>query len=69
MERQQVSSSNIRSIGHDEETEVLEVEFKSGAVYQYSGVSAHLAQNLLGATSVGSYFAANIKDNFQFKRV
>lgn len=69
MERRSVSSSNIQSIGYDEETQVLEVEFKSGAVYQYTGVNVHLAHNLLGATSVGSFFAQNIKDSFSFKRV
>lgn len=35
MERQYVSSSNIASIGYDPDNQVLEIEFLSGAVYQY----------------------------------
>ena len=35
MERQYVSSSNIASIGYDPDNLVLEIEFLSGAVYQY----------------------------------
>ena len=38
MERQYVSSSNIASIGYDPDNQVLEIEFLSGAVYQYYDV-------------------------------
>ena len=38
MIRQPVSSSNIRSIGYDSESNTLEIEFHSGGVYQYFGV-------------------------------
>ena len=38
MERQYVSSSNIASIGYDPDNLVLEIEFLSGAVYQYYDV-------------------------------
>lgn len=31
-------SSNIESIAHDPTTDTMEVEFKSGARYKYSGV-------------------------------
>lgn len=33
MERVKVSSSNIRSIGYEESTKTLEIEFKQGSVY------------------------------------
>ena len=44
MDRNQVASSNIRSIGYDMQTQTLEVEFLSGWVYQYYGVPEFLHQ-------------------------
>lgn len=40
MVRQPVSSTAVMSVGHDPATNTLEVEFRSGAVHQYEGVSA-----------------------------
>jgi hypothetical protein len=39
MDRKRVSASNIRSIGYDAGEQVLEIEFPSGSIVQYSGVS------------------------------
>ena len=38
MERQSVSSSNLRSIGYDHSSSTLEVEFNNGSIYQYFDV-------------------------------
>lgn len=38
MTRTQVKSSNLKSIGFDEDKKELEVEFQGGRVYTYSGV-------------------------------
>lgn len=35
MEREPVVSSNIASIGYDENNNILEVEFNNGNVYEY----------------------------------
>lgn len=61
MIRQPVSSSNISSVGYDERTQTLEVEFHSRAVYQYYGVPSAIFHGLLTASSVGSFFAVNVK--------
>jgi hypothetical protein len=60
MERQAVDSSNIRSIGYDPETWTLEVEFTTGAVYQYE-CEPELAQAFLDAESKGKFFAQHIR--------
>jgi len=65
MERVYVSSSNIRSIGYDAESLTLEIEFNSGAVYQYQGVPQAEYDVLMNAGSKGTYFNANIKNQFQ----
>lgn len=56
MNRQSVSSSNIRSIGHDPESNTLEIEFSNGRVFQYSDVNVDEHAALLGAQSIGSHF-------------
>ena len=65
MQRQAVSSSNIASIGHDDETQTLEIEFRSGTVYQYFGVNRYTYSDLLKAPSPGGYFHKNIKGGYK----
>lgn len=68
MERTPVTSSNIRSIGHDQDNQTLEIEFNSGAVYQYANVPPSEYEGFLNADSKGKYFHANIKDRYSFTK-
>lgn len=61
MDRIYVDSSNIASIGYDEETDVLEIEFKSGSIYAYDDVPFYLYAQLMNAPSKGKFFNTNIK--------
>ena len=63
MERKPVMSSNLRSVGYDEEKKVLEIEINSGHVYQYSNVESSRYEGLMTAQSHGTYFDRNIKKN------
>lgn len=68
MNREPVQSSNLASVGWDNGT--LEVEFQgSGAVYRYSNVPETEYQALMGAPSVGNYFAAFVKGKYASERV
>lgn len=70
MTRTSVSSSNIASIGYDSSSQILEVEFLKGGVYQYSGVSVSTYNALMSASSHGEYFDANIKKGgYSYKKV
>lgn len=69
MKRISVSSSNISSVGHDEASQTLEIEFTTGAIYEYYGVPEHVYQDLINASSVGGYFAQNIKNTYGFSRI
>ncbi|MNC76807.1 hypothetical protein D3C75_1286100 [compost metagenome] len=69
MERVSVSSSNIASVGHDESSQILEVEFLNGSMYEYYDVPEHVYQELITASSVGSYFAQRVKNVYGFSRV
>lgn len=61
MTRQPVISSNIKSVGHDPETNTLEVEFKDGGVYSFGNVDSDKHQSMMSAQSVGSHFHKHIK--------
>ena len=69
MDRTPVTSSNIRSIGYNPETNVLEIEFKKGGVYQYDHVPPHVHSNLMGASSHGHHFWAHIKGVYQHRKM
>jgi hypothetical protein len=62
MTRTPVSSSSIASVGH--EGDVLEIKFRSGKVYRFSGVSSEQADALRAAPSVGKHFGAHIRGKF-----
>ena len=67
MERIQVSSSNLASIGFDADTETLEIEFLSGKVYRYYNVPEHVHTELMGAGSHGVYFSENIRNAYPYE--
>ncbi len=69
MNRVQVSSSNIASIGYDHDSQVLEVEFLSGGVYQYYSVPEYVFDELMSASSHGRYLAKNIKGTYSYSQV
>jgi len=53
VERQSVSSSYVKALGHDPEANELHVEWPSGKVSIYSDVNAQEFQDILTAQSVG----------------
>jgi KTSC domain len=61
MSRTPVSSSNLASVGYDQTTQTLEVEFLHGGVYQYSDVPSAVYDGLMTADSHGSYFDRYVK--------
>lgn len=64
MERQPISSSNIISAGYDPATQVLELEFKGGIVWQYANFPEQMWYEFLGAPSQGKYFHSQILPRF-----
>lgn len=69
MDREQVSSSNLDSVGYDADNETLEVEFKNGRVYQYFNVPPFMHERLMQSDSIGKFFNAEIKDAYACSQV
>jgi len=68
MERYRVDSSNVASIGYDQTTTTLEVEFNNGSIYQYFDVPEAIFQDFINAPSKGKYLAT-IKGSFRYAKV
>lgn len=62
-------SSMISSAGYGYETQTLEVEFKDGDLYRYTGVPEEKWAAMRSAESAGRYFNANIKGKYPERKV
>lgn len=69
MKRTHVQSSSVRSIGYDARRALLEVEFRSGAVYQYEQVPEAVFRLLRTAPSVGTFVNRVVKPRFDARRI
>jgi uncharacterized protein len=67
--RVQVDSSNITSVGYDEGSSTLEIEFHSGSIYQYFDVPILVYNGLMETDSKGQYLAQNIKGRYRYVKV
>jgi hypothetical protein len=69
MKRTPVQSSNLKNVGFDPRTKTLEIGFRSGRVYRYTGVSAQRHKALMAAPSKGKYHWKAIRNNLPYVRV
>lgn len=65
----QVSSSNVESIGYDEQQQIMYVRFLSGALYIYKGVNIYEYEGVMNAPSIGSYLHRNIRNVYPYERI
>jgi hypothetical protein len=64
-----VESTTLATVAYDEAREVLRLEFRSRAIYEYFGVPAAVHEGLLGAPFRGSFFNQAIRGRFPYGRV
>lgn len=64
-----VSSSNIESIGYDQENQEVYILFINRSTYVYKGVPQHEYENLRDAPSLGSYLHRNYKNVYPYERI
>jgi hypothetical protein len=69
MERKRVNASNVRSVGYDAGKQLLEIEFTSGSIVQYSGVSPEVHRRFMSSPSPGSFFQDQIDENFPSRKL
>ena len=69
MTRIPVISSNVKSVGYDSKTRVLEVEFLNKSVYQYSSVPKTIYSEMLMAQSIGKYLNEHVKGIYSYEKI
>lgn len=69
MDRKNIESSMIRSIGYDANSSTLEIEFNSGAVWQYFDFPESQWYEFEAAESQGKFFHREIKNQYSESRV
>ena len=69
MNRNAVESSTLATVAYDEDLELLQLEFRSRAIYQYCGVPVAVYGGLLQAPSKGRYFNRVIRGRFPYTQV
>jgi hypothetical protein len=61
-----VESSTLRTLTYDDGRGILQLEFRTRAIYHYYGVPAAVYEALLGASSKGIYFNRVIRGRFPY---
>jgi hypothetical protein len=64
-----VESTTLAAVAYGGSSQLLCLEFRSGAIYCYFGVPAPIHQGLLSAPSKGSYFNRNIRGRSPFQKL
>jgi hypothetical protein len=69
MPRVDLQSTSLSAATYQEQSASLELEFRSGAIYRYIGVSAQVYQELLHSESKGRYFNHHIRNRFTYTQI
>jgi hypothetical protein len=65
-----VQSSALEQVSYDEKENVLRAKFReSGRTYVYHHVPQELYERLIFADSLGAYFNAHIRDQFEYEEI
>ena len=69
MHRIELNSTGLQTAAYQDQPALLELEFRSGAIFRYFGVPVHTYQELLLAESKGAYFNHHIRNRFPYAKV
>jgi hypothetical protein len=69
MYRTSVNSEAIRSVGYEQRSSLLEIEFTLGEVYRYHRVPQAVFMALMATASHGAFFDARIKGRYPEQKV
>jgi hypothetical protein len=63
-----VDSSNIEAIGYDDDAQELHVQFLGGGYYIYHDVPRNIFDELMNASSKGSFLNREVKSVYRFTK-
>jgi hypothetical protein len=69
VQRTKLNSTSLKSAAYCHEDALLELEFRSGAIYRFRDVPEVDYQKLLGAESKGAHFNRHIRNRFLHTKI
>jgi hypothetical protein len=69
MKRKRLDSSSIKSAAYNPVSQLLEIEFVHGGIYQYKGVPAEVSELFFEAESHGQFYVHNIRNAYDYVKV
>jgi len=64
-----VTSSVIASVGYDSAARTMDVEFRTGRLYRFFGITPDDHNALISAESIGRHFNAKIRNRFPCREI
>lgn len=64
MQRFPINTAQVVSIGYDEDTEVLEIEFTGSKIYQYDKVPESVFEELMTSKTVETVIQQNVNPRY-----
>lgn len=64
-----VDSTNLSAVGYDSENKILTIEFNDGGLYEYYDVPQNIYDELMSASSKGSFFHRFIRDAYRTVKI
>ena len=69
IQRAAVESSSIASVGYGRASKLLEIEFRSGAIYRYREVPESAFAAFSAARSKGHFFSAHVRGKYPYEKL
>ena len=69
MHRTVVASAGIQELGYEEGSEILEIKFVSGSVYDFYNVPLKLYDQMMDSPRKELFYETNILVRFPYKRL
>ena len=69
IQRAAVESSSIASVGYGRASKLLEIEFRSGAIYRYREVPESAFAAFSAARSKGHFFSAHVRGKYTYEKL
>jgi len=69
MNRTAITANGIAQVGYEQGSEILEIEFTSGKVFQFFNVPEKMFNQFMNTPQKEFYYERNIYERFPYKRV
>ena len=69
MHRTAVTANGINQVGYEDGSEILEIEFSSGKVFQFFNVPSKMFQQLMDTPHKEFFYERNIHERFPYQRI